>query len=128
MLVEAVIADSDGTAELTFASLPGGREYSVWIDGVWKAIPPWEEPPFLGNGGNFDPMETVTLSATADFSTHPCPAAPVRTADPASTTSTTTLAATGPDGLGGVLIAAAALLGLGFAALTASRRRSARRG
>ena len=125
---EPVIADSDGTAELTFASLPGGREFSVWVDGVWEAIPPWEEPPFLGNGGNFDPMETVTLSATADFSTHPCPAAPVTPVTPASTTSTTTLAATGPDGLGGVLIAAMALLGLGFAALTASRRRSARRG
>jgi len=122
---QAVIADATGAAELTFDSLPGGREYSVWIDGEWEAIPPWEEPPFLGNGGNFAPLVTVPLSASADFSTQPCPV-PV-TPGP-TTTASTTLAATGTDGLGGALIAAAALLGLGFAALSASRRRRTRRG
>ena len=125
---ETVIADPAGNAELTFASLPGGREYSVWIDGEWEAIPPWEEPPFLGNGGNFAPLVTVPLSASADFSTQPCPVAPVTPGTTTTTSSTTTLAATGTDGLGGALIAAAALLGLGFAALSASRRRGTRRG
>ena len=125
---ETMIADPAGGAQLTFSSLPGGRAYSVWIEGVWEAIPPWEEPPFLGNGGNFTPLGTVTLSADADLSTQPCPAAPAAPARPAATAPTTALAATGMDDLGGGLIAAMAMLGLGFAALTARRRRGAGRG
>lgn len=126
---QTVVADATGTAQVTFPSLPGGREYTAWIDGVWEAIPPWEEPPFLGNGGNFAPLETVQLSVGVDFSTQPCPAVPVK---PATTTSSTTtkptLAATGTDGIGGALVAAVALLGLGAASLAAGRRRNARRG
>jgi hypothetical protein len=122
---QAVVADATGTATVTFSSLPGDRDYTAWIDGVWEAIPPWEEPPFIGNGGNFVPLETVPLSADVDFSTQPCPAAAVK---PSTTTSSTTtkptLAATGTDGVGGALVAAVALLGLGLASLSAGRRRS----
>jgi hypothetical protein len=114
-----VTGDSTGTASLTFGSLPGGRDYTVWVDGVWQAIPPWEEPPFIGNGGNFDPLESVVLATSADFSLQPCPAAPVKPA------STMTLPPTGPDGVGGALLAAVALLGLGGVALLLARRRLA---
>jgi hypothetical protein len=41
-----------------------------------------------------------------------------------STTTKPTLAATGTDGVGGALVAAVALLGLGLASLSAGRRRS----
>ena len=105
--------DQTGTATLTFGSLPGGRDYTVWVEGVWEAAP-WEEPPFIGSGGNFTPLESVVLATSADFSLQPCPAAPVKPA------STTTLPATGPDGVGGALLAAVALLGLGGAALLAT--------
>ena len=97
---ETVIADPAGNAELTFDSLPGGREYSVWIDGVWEAIPPWEEPPFIGNGGNFVPLATVTLSATP--TSRPSRARPrPRRPEPARR-----LAATGPDDASGLLLGA----------------------
>ena len=105
-----------GTAELTFSSLPGGRDYTVWVDGLWEAIPPWEEPPFIGNGGNFDPLETVELFADADFTLQPCPAAPAT-----SGTVTPALAATGPDGTTGLLLSALTLLALGGAALSVKR-------
>jgi hypothetical protein len=118
--VQTVTGDPTGTAQLDVSSLPGGRAYTVWVDGVWEAIPPWEEPPFLGNGGNFDPLESVVLATSADFSLQPCPAAPVKPA------STTTLPATGPDGVGGALLAAVALLGFGVAALLTTRRHKTR--
>jgi hypothetical protein len=104
------------TAELTFSALPGDREYTIWVDGVWEAIPPWEEPPFIGNGGNFVPLETVELFADADFTLQPCPAAPAT-----SGTVTPALAATGPDGTAGLLLSALTLLALGGAALSATR-------
>ena len=111
-----VVADSTGTADLTFPSLPGGREYSVWVDGLWEAIPPWEEPPFIGNGGNFDPLETVELFAAADFTLQPCPAAPVTTG-----TVTPALAATGTDSTTGLLLGALTLIALGGASLVVRR-------
>ncbi|HVL60948.1 MAG TPA: hypothetical protein VM430_06015 [Microbacterium sp.] len=108
--------DSTGTAELTFSSLPGDREYTIWVEGLWEAIPPWEEPPFIGNGGNFAPLETVELFVDADFTLQPCPAAPAK-----SGTVTPALAATGPDGTTGLLLSALTLLALGGAALTVKR-------
>jgi len=113
--VQTVTGDPTGTAQLDVSSLPGGRAYTVWVEGVWQAIPPWEEPPFVG-GGNFTPLESVVLATSADFSLQACPAAPVKPA------STTTLPATGPDGVGAALLAAVALLGLGGAALLTTRR------
>ena len=114
--VQTVTGDPTGTAQLDVSSLPGGRAYTVWVEGVWQAIPPWEEPPFVGSGGNFVPLESVVLATSADFSLQPCPAAAVKPA------STTTLPATGADGVGGALLAAVALLGFGAAALLTTRR------
>lgn len=113
-----VTGDADATAAVQFASLSAGNAYIVWVDGVWDAGP-WEEPPFIG-GGNFTPLETVELTASADFSLSPCPAAPVKPA------STTTLPPTGPEGIGGLLAGAVLLLGLG-GALILTNRRPARR-
>lgn len=113
-----VTGDADATAALQLSSLPAGREYSVWVDGVWEAEP-YEEPPFIG-GGNFIPLETVELTASADFSLQPCPAAPVKPA------ATAKLPPTGPEGIGGLLAGAVLLLGLG-GALVFSTRRSASR-
>jgi len=112
-----VTGDQSGTATLEFESLPGGRDYSVWVSGTWDAGP-WEEPPFVGSGGNFVPLETVELTASADFSVEACPAAPVKPA------STTTLPATGADGIG-PLAGSMLLIGLGGAALLLGRRRGA---
>ena len=78
--------------------------------------PPWEEPPFIGNGGNFVPLETVELFADADFALQPCPAAPAT-----SGTVTPALAATGPDGTTGLLLSALTLLALGGAVLSVKR-------
>jgi len=117
--VQTVTGDPTGTAQLDVSSLPGGRAYTVWVDGVWEAIPPWEEPPFIGNGGNFDPLESVVLATSADFSLQSCPAAPVKPA------STTTLPATGPDGVGPLIAGSLLLLGLGGATLLLARRRRA---
>jgi hypothetical protein len=89
----------------------------VWVDGVWVAEP-WEEPPYVGNGGNFTPLETVVLAATADFTRAPCPAAPVpATVQPAA------LAESGADGVGDLLAGSILLLGLGGALLSATRLR-----
>ncbi|WP_082590610.1 LPXTG cell wall anchor domain-containing protein [Agromyces sp. Soil535] len=116
--VQTVTGDPTGTAELDLSSLPGGRAYTVWVEGVWQAIPPWEEPPFVGSG-NFTPLETVMLSVSADFALAACPAAPVKPA------STTTLPATGVDGVGPLVLSGLLLLGLGGATLVAARRREA---
>jgi hypothetical protein len=112
-----VTGDADAAAAVQFASLPAGKAYTVWVEGVWDAGP-WEEPPFIG-GGNFIPLETVELTTSADFSLQPCPAAPVKPA------STATLPPTGPEGIGGLLGGAVLLLGLGAAALLVARRRRA---
>ena len=110
---QLVTGDSTGTAALTFGSLPGGRAYTVWVEGVWTGT--WDEPPFLGNGGNFVPLESVVLATSADFAVPAAPALVVpQTVTPAST-ATATLPDTGPDGLGGSMLAAVALLGFGAA-------------
>ena len=114
--VLTVTGAADGTATVEASGLPAGHEYTVWIEGVWVAEP-WEEPPFLG-GGNFTPLDTVMLAVSADFTLAPGPAAPVPV-KPAA------LAATGTDGVGGLLTGSMLLLGLGGAALIAARRRGA---
>lgn len=112
---QLVTGDQTGTGTLTFGSLPDGHDYTVLVEGVWEAGP-WEEPPFVGSGGNFVPLESVVLAASVDFSLQACPAASVKPA------STTTLPPTGPDGVGAALLVAVALLGLGGASLLATRR------
>jgi hypothetical protein len=114
--VLTVTGAADGTATVEASGLPAGHEYTAWVDGVWVAEP-WEEPPFLG-GGNFTPLETVVLAASADFTLAPCPAAPATVP-----TQPAALAATGTDGVGGLLTGSMLLLGLGGAALIAARRR-----
>lgn len=112
---QLVTGDADAAVALQFSSLPAGREYTVWVDGVWEAEP-YEEPPFIG-GGNFIPLETVELTASADFSLQACPSAPVKPA-----AATTKLPPTGPDGIGGLLAGAILLLALGGTLAFGSRR------
>jgi hypothetical protein len=114
-----VTAEADGTATVEAAGLPAGHEYTVWVDGVWVAEP-WEEPPFIGNGGNFTPLGTVQLAASADFALQPCPAP---AAGPATPAKAAELAATGSGDAGGMLGGALLLFGIGGAALIAARRR-----
>jgi LPXTG-motif cell wall-anchored protein len=113
---QVVTGDEFAEASASFASLPGGRSYTVWVDGSWTAEP-YEEPPFIG-GGTFVPLTTVDLTTSADVSLAACPAAPVT---PAS--STTTLPATGPHGAGPALLAGLLLGGSGAALLALSLRR-----
>jgi hypothetical protein len=112
---QVVAGDESAEASASFASLPGGRSYTVWVDGSWTAEP-YEEPPFIG-GGNFVPLTTVDLTTSADFSLAACPAAPVTSA------SSPTLPATGPDGVGPALLAGLLLAGSGAALLTLTLRR-----
>ena len=51
-----VTGAADGTAALEASGLPAAHEYTVWVEGVWVAEP-WEEPPFIGGGGGFTPLE-----------------------------------------------------------------------
>jgi hypothetical protein len=118
--VLTVTGAADGTATVEASGLPGGHEYTVWVEGLWVAEP-WEEPPYLGSGGNFTPLESVVLATSADFSLQPCPAAPVKPA------STTTLPATGSGSTGDLLLGSLLLLGLGGAALLLSPGRRGRR-
>ena len=114
--VTTVTAEADGTATVEASGLPAGHEYSVWVEGVWVAEP-WEEPPYVGNGGNFTPLGTVVLAASADFTLAPCPAAAPATVKPAA------LAESGTDGVGDLLAGSILLLGLGGAVLFATRLR-----
>jgi hypothetical protein len=111
---KTVTADADGTAQVSVSKLPPGQDFTVWVGGLWTTIP-WEEPPFLGGGGNFTPIESVDLVAQADFTVKPCP---VATTKPA-------LAATGVDGVVPLVAGALVLLGLGGAALLITRRHRA---
>lgn len=111
--VHVVVGDASGTAQLQVSSLPADHQYTAWVNGVFESM--WEEPPFLGNGG-FEPLESVMLSASVDFSLKPCPAAPVTPAG---------LAATGTEGVNGMLAGSMLLLALGGTALFAARRRRA---
>ena len=111
---KTVTADADGTAQVSVSKLPPGQDFTVWVGGLWTTIP-WEEPPFLGGGGNFTPIESVDLVAQADFTVKLCP---VATTKPA-------LAATGVDGVVPLVAGALVLLGLGGTALLITRRRRA---
>ena len=103
-----VTGDASGTATLSFASLEPGTDATVSIAGTWSVEAPYEEPPFIGNGGNFTPIDTVELYAEADVSAEPCAAV---------------LPATGADGAG-TLAVGGVLLGLGGLLLIAIRRRA----
>lgn len=115
---QTVTADESGTARLTLTGLPAGTDFTAWVDGIWTTDP-WVEPPFIGNGGNFVPLETVFLTASADFSLAPCPTPPVTPDEPAKPAA---LPATGVDGAGGLLAAGALLVLAGALAILARRR------
>lgn len=119
-----VMGDEVAEASASFASLAGGRGYTVWVAGTWTAEP-YEEPPFIG-GGNFIPLTTVDLVTSADFSLTACPAEPVTPVAPAAPASTSTLPATGAGGVGGGLLGALALVGLGVGAVVTARLRTRR--
>ncbi len=111
-------AQPSGVTNLTFPSIAAGTSSTVTVEGTWTVDVPYEEPPFIG-GGDFVPLDTVSLTASADVTLDPCPAAVV----PASSGGTTGLPATGTDPI--VPIGAALLLlGLGAAVLTVSRHRA----
>lgn len=116
--VQVVTADEGGTAQLELTGLPAGGDFTARVDGVWTTDP-WEEPPFIGNGGDFTPLETVLLTATADFGLAPCPVPPGTPDDPAKPAA---LPATGVDGVGGLLAAGALLVLAGGIAILARRR------
>ena len=111
---QVVTGDESGEASAAFSALPAGRSFTIWVDGAWTAEP-YEEPPFVG-GGDFVPLTTVELTTSADASLAPCPAAPVTPA------SATTLPATGPDGVGGLLAGAILMLALGATLVLATGR------
>ena len=115
--VELVLADESGTAELELTGLPPEHDFTVWVDGMWTTEP-WEEPPFIG-GGDFTPLETVFLTATADFGLAPCPVVPVTPAAPAKPA---TLPATGAGDVSGLAAAGLLLLAMGGAVLLSRRR------
>jgi hypothetical protein len=124
---QVVTGDSFAEASASFTSLPAGRSYTVRVDGAWTAEP-YEEPPFIG-GGNFVPLTTVDLTASADVALAACPATPTTPAAPpapAAPASATTLPATGTGGIGAALLAALALTGLGVAAVATARLRTRR--
>jgi hypothetical protein len=108
-------ADSTGAANLSYPGVAAGTTSVIAVGGTWTVEVPYEEPPYIG-GGDFVPLETVALAATADVSLDPCPAAVV--AGP-------TLAASGSDPIpplsGGI-----ALLVVGTAILVLGARRRAR--
>lgn len=107
-------AQPSGVTELTFTGLKAGATYDVSVAGAWTVDEPYEEPPYIG-GGDFAPLDTVELAASAEFTLVPCPVA--------AATSTPGLAATGVDGVGPLVAAAIVFLGVGCAAVLAARRR-----
>ncbi|SDT02948.1 LPXTG-motif cell wall anchor domain-containing protein [Agromyces flavus] len=114
-----VVADDAGEAGFD-VDLPPGATYTVLVSGTWTADP-YEEPPFIG-GGNFVPLETVELVATADVTLAPCPVAPVTPQHPSTPAA---LPATGAGDTTGLAAAGLLLLAMGSALLLS--RRGARR-
>lgn len=117
--VHLVTGDESGTAQLTLTGLPAGQDFTARVDGAWTTGP-WEEPPFVGSG-DFTPLETVYLTASADFSLPPCPAPAVTPVAP-EPAKPAVLPATGFDGAGGLLAAGALLVLAGGIAILARRR------
>lgn len=115
--VQVVTADESGTARHELTGLPAGRDFTARVDGAWTTDP-WVEPPFIG-GGDFVPLESVLLTAAADFSLAPCPGPSVTPDEPAKPAA---LPATGVDGVGGLLAAGALLVLAGGLAILARRR------
>jgi hypothetical protein len=89
-----------------FAGLASGA-YTVSVAGSWTA-PPYEEPPYIG-GGDFLPLETVALTAAAEFTVDPCPVAVTTT----SGETKPVLAASGLDGVSSLLAGGAASVAAG---------------
>lgn len=128
----------DGTATVLFAGLIEGEGYDFVIDGPgdymvfggFIASGPTEEL-VLGNlppgsyvasiEWNSGDEESSVVSASVDFSVNPCPVVPTT---PAAPVKPAVLAATGTDGVGGMLAGSMLLLGLGGAVLLAARRRA----
>jgi hypothetical protein len=128
----------DGTATVLFTGLIEGEAYGFVITGpgsyevadAFTADGPTEElmlgdlPPgsFVAyiqwNGGG---EESPLISASVDFSVSACP--PVVPTTPAAPIKPAVLAATGTDGVGGMLAGSMLLLGLGSAVLLAAARR-----
>lgn len=111
-------AQPSGVTNLTFPSIAAGTDSTVIVEGTWTVDQPYEEPPYVG-GGDFVPLDTVALTASADVHLEPCPAAVV----PASS-GTAGLPPTGTDPAGPVS-SAVLLLGLGALTLLATARRRA---
>ena len=59
-----VVADASSVANLSY-SVPAGTMASVTAEGTWTVDEPYEEPPLLG-GGDFTPLESVALAASAE--------------------------------------------------------------
>ena len=97
--LKSATGDSTHVAEVQVSHLAAGKSYTAWVHGMW---------------------EDVALDASADFSLKPCPAAPTT---PAAPVKPAVLAATGTEGVGGMLAGSMLLLGLGSAVLLAARRR-----
>ncbi|WP_448808674.1 hypothetical protein [Agromyces bauzanensis] len=111
-------AQQSGVTNLTFPSIAGGTVSTVTVEGTWTVDEPYEEPPYIG-GGDFVPLDTVSLTASAGVTLEPCPAVvPAGGKAPA-------LPATGTGDPMGPMAAALALLALGGAAVAIGRRRSA---
>jgi hypothetical protein len=114
------VADPSGVTNLTFPSIVPGTSSTVVVSSSWTVDAPYEEPPFIG-GGDFVPLDTVVLTASADTTLEPCPAA----VTPAAGAAPAALAESGTDDPGSPLAAAIAMLAVGGLVLAASRRRSA---
>lgn len=106
--VHTVVGDSSHMADVKTGALPPGMSYTAWVEGVWM-VPEGIEVP--------EPVESVVLATSVDFTLKPCPAKAVTPAKPAG------LAATGVNDPTGPITAALLLLGLGGAALVARARR-----
>lgn len=69
---QELIADSSGTANVSYAAVAAGTSATVTVSGTWTVDVPYEEPPYIG-GGDFVPLDSVVLAASADATIDPCP-------------------------------------------------------
>lgn len=94
-----VAADASGSASASFPKLEPGSTGSVAISGTWAVDEPYEEPPFIG-GGDFIPLDTVTLADEVHVAFDACAAVLPRTG----------IDHIAPLSTGGLLLAAAGVL------------------
>lgn len=111
--IRTITAGASHMAEIEFAPLPPGMDYTAWVHGVWA-----------------DEDDEFELHASVDFTLEPCPAKPAKPAKhdkPAKPVKPSGgLADTGVNDPTGPIAAALLLLGLGGAALIARARREGR--